>query len=227
MLRLDEHEYKLIEEGIKDAISYLCVKDSTTSIGLDKRRKSTEFIRDSACLPSGACVGKGIRQMQTELAGVQGGINLRRSLPSEYHKNQEKLFIKEGLSDQYDNLDGKLKRKNGHELTVKEFCELINALISQWYKSLCSTGPCLSGTVTHENFERDRQFLQLAVPVPIQRYQMQYHEENDLSTDTGWELWRDHVCVLICFATYCGIIDAHLHEVYSKCGFEAIKERGE
>ena len=65
-----------------------------------------------------------------ELAGVQGGINLRRSLPREYHEKQEKLFRKEGVSDQYDISGSKLKRRSdGHELTVEEFCGVINELV--------------------------------------------------------------------------------------------------
>ena len=96
-----------------------------------------------------------------------------------------------------------------------------------WYGRLCSTEQRQSGTNIDQSFTEDLQFLHLAVQVTIKRYQMQYLQENDQSTVTGWELWRDHVCVLICFATYCGIVDAHLHKVYDKCGFEAIKERGE
>ena len=58
VLDLHEHEYKRIEKGIKGALSHLCIKDNTTSTGPDKRRKSTEFVKDSGCLPSGACVGR-------------------------------------------------------------------------------------------------------------------------------------------------------------------------
>ena len=128
------------------------------------------------------CIGKGLKEIELETGGVQGRVNLKRSLRKEYHEYQEKLFMKEGVTAHYDTSGSKLKRKSdGHELTIEEFCQVINDLILRWnLKCTESSVTQSSGTNIDLSFTDDLKSLQLAVPVVIKRYQMQYLRENNL-----------------------------------------------
>lgn len=199
--------------GTNHAVTYLNRRDNDTS-GPDKRRKSTGFSRSIAAVPSEEHRDMSAKEIQLATSGIQGTTSYKRQLPLEYHQIQDRLL---GLED----VD--LSRTSG--LSAEAFCDTINELTRKWYAKLSiPTSP--SVTEVTSGYEQDVKFLQLAAKVVIMRYDSQFLNGNDLSTFDGWKLWRDHVSVLICFAAYCGVVEAYLHKMYRKCGFESAIERG-
>ena len=224
---LPDKTKKLIEKAKKNVKQQICIRENETNPHtLDKRyKKSRQNYHEERILRDGQHPNCRVE----ETRGQRGVQRSDREWHSRYHEEQHTLFtmpfIQGILWSEFpqirlkENQRGYLCNVSGKQLSTKEFCSVIDHITADLGKELST----LSQGHRDDNYKVQWQqrlgpVSQSCKKISKLRLVLDFCRDNDLMDQTGYEVWRDHLMVMMSFAAMLVVTEAFIDSLNKNWG---------
>ena len=213
MLGIDKDDIK-IHNGVKYAMRTCSQRENVTG-NMDRRRSSSASVLASLHTPADASLLDSPRVKQSKTAGKQGEEKYSKTLQDKYHEQQNKLLDVHELEfrELYKHCNNGRKwcrqMDDDVELTSEQFCDAIDEHLTTYCKKIFFDGvqpPSISGTRRDIGWMKNT--LEIIETICYERIQLQMIEANDLNTEIGWKIWKEHTNVIVSFMGALAVLSA-------------------
>ena len=216
MLGIDNDDIMI--DGVKHAMQTCSQKENVTGNPrkMDGRKSSSFSFLASTYTPAQASPLDIPRDKQKKTAGAQGITKHSKTLQDEYHQHQNKLLddheLKFGELYKHCNNGRKWRRHDVDvELTSEQFCDAIDEHLTTYCKEKYFDGVqpiSISGARRDIDIEWMENTLEILKMICYARIQLQMIEANDLNTEIGWKIWKEHTNVIVSFMGALAVLSA-------------------